>query len=1002
MNPSLQDNAIAFDLLRPDLQEQLSQILEEYLSDLEEGVRPEPAELIAAHPDLAEPLAQYLESLDFLHNATGKLGAEPARDATDGLPPRQLGDFRIKREIGRGGMGVVYEAEQISIGRKVALKVLPFAAVLDQKQIARFNNEAQAAGQLNHRHIVPVYSVGCERGVHYYSMQLIEGQPLDRAIEDLRGRAGNFTKSQIAHALAPTKAELTQGPTASKGSRSSAPEPRAYPLDEASHFPAFSPRTEEGFSTARSIKSRNHMRAAADLAIQAAEAIHHAHEYGIIHRDIKPSNLLIDKQGNLWVTDFGLARCREGNNITMTGDLLGTLRYMSPEQATGRGNLVDHRADIYALGVTLYELLTLQLPFDGPDPPTLLRQLERSDPLPPRRLNYSIPVDLETIVLKAISKSREDRYESAQAMADDLRFFLDGKPPLATRPSLLDRATKWAGRHSKFVASVAGVLLLALFGSVIAALLIAREKDKTEAALNESRDSFALSQANLHQAINVVDRFGMRLANELSEVPGMEGLRRALLVETLQDYEGFVEQLQHNAEMRFALALSHSHMGTLHEQLGQIDEALIEYGRAKVLYEVLAAEQPEEGRFRHDLAICHNNVGDIFFQKGDIPRARSAYDEALYVQRVLVTEAPEEAPYTNALAATLVNVGNLQRATNQIQQARQTYDEAVSLQQQLCERHPQDAKYQRELAVSYAQLSFLNPTEDLEQAEYYNSEALAIHKRLLALDSSGVKPLSDLATCYNHRGAIFSKHDRIADAMEAYEAATALQERLVQRAPTIVHYQEELAVSYNNLGQMLVASSRDKAKARFDQANAILTSLVQVAPDSPRYRAQQGGVLANLGPLLEEEHPADARAAYEQAIEYQTSALELAPQIIDFRIWLSSSYVKYGRFLRQRNEPVAAAEVALMRRALWEGNGGRLQRVAVELAESASMLSEQSSPDSARWINEAISTLEEAVAAGFDNREELVTNTSFRVLADHSRFKTLLAALPAESPRSER
>ena len=993
MSPSLQDIATPLDALPPESQEELSRILEDYLADLERGVRRDPTELIAAHPDLAEPLKLYLDSLDFLHKAAVDLGGESATPPADGWQHKELGDFKIEREIGRGGMGIVYAAEQMSIRRQVALKVLPFAAVLDQKQIARFNNEAQAAGQLNHPHIVPVYSVGCERGVHYYSMQLIEGQSLDLAIEELRIWAGEVTADEI-QSVASTKSRLTSEAQGAKRGRESS-SAQSLPSSEyppaAIHSPA-SP-TDEGFSTARSVKNRGHIRTATQLAIEAAEAIHHAHEYGIVHRDIKPSNLLIDRQGKLWITDFGLARCQAGNNLTMTGDLLGTARYMSPEQAAGRGELVDHRTDIYSLGVTLYELLTLHHPFRASDRQALLRQIEHDEATPPRRVNSAIPIDLETIVLKAISKSRDERYESAQDMADDLHRFLDGKPTLATRPTLLDRTAKWAGRHRSLVATVIGVLLFALCGTITAALLIAAEKDRTEQALAASKENLAQSQANLHQAIDVVDRFGMRLANQLAEVPGMESLRRSVLEETLRDYEGFVEQLQHDPGMRFALALSHSHMGTMREQLGHTGPSLDAYAKAHELYAQLANEQPDVPRFRHDLAICHNNVGDIFFQKGDILRAKAEYDQALTIQRSLVAADSAEDEYQCVLAATLVNLGNLQRATQQIEQALQTYDEAMVLQQGLVERHPDDERFQRDLAVSYVQLSFLHAAQDLARAEHYNSQALTIQKRLVDADPTGLKPLSDLATCYNHRGSIYSKSRHAAEAIAAFEAATLVQERLVQRAPTIVHYQEELAVSHNNLGQMFVASSQDKARTHFERAKELLSELVEASPGSPRYQAQLGGVLANLGPLYEADRPAEARTAYEQAIQHQTWAVERAPQMIDFRIWLSSSYVKYGRFLRQQSEPGEAAEIALRRRELWKGIGTRLHRVAIELAQAATMLANTDSEQSRRWADEAVATLEQAVAAGFEDRDELSRNDSFQVLADHPRFRTLLAAL---------
>src|SRR5262249_27765563 len=192
------------------------------------------------------------------------------------------------REVGRGGMGVVYEAEQISLGRRVALKVLPFAATMDARQLQRFLNEARAAATLHHAHVVPVYAVGQERGVHYYAMQFVDGQTLADLIARPSGRQEQAHKDTV-----PVAAVTTQ----------SAPRARAF------------------------------FRRAAEWGIQAAEALDHSHQLGIVHRDIKPGNLMIDHQGKLWVTDFGLARTGADSNLTMTGDLLGTLRYMSPEQA---------------------------------------------------------------------------------------------------------------------------------------------------------------------------------------------------------------------------------------------------------------------------------------------------------------------------------------------------------------------------------------------------------------------------------------------------------------------------------------------------------------------------------------------------------------------------------------------------------------------------------------------------------------------------------------------
>ena len=376
----------------------------------------------AQHPEHAERLRQLLPALEVIADLGRSAAHEAAPSGTEPLAELGvLGDFRIVREVGRGGMGVVYEAQQISLGRRVALKVLPFAAALDPRQLQRFQIEAQAAARLHHTNIVPVFAVGCERGVHYYAMQFIEGRTLAEIIRELQRR-------------------IARKPPASESDREAAAERPARCQPPSSAAPAAAEATRSLLSVEpRRATGRPFFQAVARLGIQAAEALEHAHSLGIVHRDIKPANLLLDTRGNLWITDFGLARfqAEAGLTLTLTGDLLGTLRYMSPEQALGRRELVDHRTDIYSLGVTLYELLTLQPAFGGRDRQELLRQIAHEEPAPPRRLNPAIPRDLETIVLKAMAKEPESRYATAQELADDLRRFLEHKPIQARRPTLL-------------------------------------------------------------------------------------------------------------------------------------------------------------------------------------------------------------------------------------------------------------------------------------------------------------------------------------------------------------------------------------------------------------------------------------------------------------------------------------------------------------------------------------------------------------------------------------
>jgi serine/threonine protein kinase/WD40 repeat protein len=434
--------------------------MHEYLAALEAGQRLDRAEFLARHAAIAGELADCLEGLEFVHAASPHLsdprGSASAKVAstTDELAAElPLGDFRILREVGRGGMGVVYEAIQLSLGRRVALKVLPFVATLDGRQLQRFKNEAHAAAQLHHTNIVPVYAVGCERGVHYYAMQFIDGQTLAALIADLRQMAG-------LEAPAPRVAETATPPVA------------ALTTERSANNPAF-------------------FRTAARLAMQAAEALEHAHQLGVVHRDIKPANLLVDARGHPWITDFGLAQVQSDTRLTLTGDLVGTLRYMSPEQALAKQVVIDHRTDVYSLGATLYELLTLESVFAGADRQELLRQIAFEEPRPPQRLNKAIPAELETIVLKAVEKNPADRYATAQELADDLDRFLKDESIRAKRPSHWQRGRKWARRHQPIVWSVVVatvvVLLLAVAMLALSNVRTREEKKRTEDALEQAQ-----------------------------------------------------------------------------------------------------------------------------------------------------------------------------------------------------------------------------------------------------------------------------------------------------------------------------------------------------------------------------------------------------------------------------------------------------------------------------------------------------------------------------------
>jgi eukaryotic-like serine/threonine-protein kinase len=382
-------------------------------------------------------------------------------------PPDVLGDFKLGRELGRGGIGVVYEATQISLGRRVAVKVLPPASLLDPRQMRRFEIEAQAAAALQHPNIVPVFAYGTAQGVPYFAMRLIEGRNLAELVMDRRAQNGR--------GLLP--------------------------------------------------------REVAELGRQAAEALDYAHRNEVLHRDIKPSNFLVDAFQRLWIADFGLARVRGDSDLTASGDILGTLRYLSPEQAKGSRAAIDGRSDIYSLGATLFELLTLRQMFEGVDRAALLLRIVSDEPRFSRKLDAAIPVDMKMIVLKALAKDPAERYATAGDLAGDLTLFLADQPIRARPPTLLHWVFKRVRRHWRGIAATVLVTVVILIGAVASELWanarlrtinerLAAEKDRADrharAAEEQARKSERHAQgAQLRLAAQALDAHQPERAQEI-------------------------------------------------------------------------------------------------------------------------------------------------------------------------------------------------------------------------------------------------------------------------------------------------------------------------------------------------------------------------------------------------------------------------------------------------------------------------------------------------------
>jgi WD40 repeat protein len=439
----------------PPSHDRLDAVITAYLKAAEAGADPDPAEWLARYPDLKAKLTDFFSMQRSLDRVAAPLrdaptlGATPTGVALGHVP--YFGDYELLDEIARGGMGVVYRARQVSLSRTVALKMILAGQLASADDVRRFRTEAEAAANLDHPHIIPIYEVGEHQGQHYFSMKLIEG--------------GNLAACGLASATGHANAKLQAAD-------------------------------------------------AARLVTQVARAVHYAHQRGILHRDLKPANVLLDEQRHPYVTDFGLAkRVQADKGQTQSGTILGTPSYMAPEQAAGQKGLTV-AADVYSLGAILYELLTGRPPFRGDTAfDTLMLVMER-EPDPPRRLNPALDRDLEIICLKCLHKEPARRYPTAEALADDLDRWQRGEPIAARPVGRLEKARLWARRNPAVAVLTAAVLIVWLAGTAISTFFYFYAENNAAMALAIAKEAFALNaESRRRLARNYVDR-GTRLVED--------------------------------------------------------------------------------------------------------------------------------------------------------------------------------------------------------------------------------------------------------------------------------------------------------------------------------------------------------------------------------------------------------------------------------------------------------------------------------------------------------
>ncbi len=777
---------------------------------------------------------------------------------------RYFGDYEIRRELGRGGMGVVYEARQVSLNRPVALKMVRAGLLAGDDELRRFQNEAEAVALLDHPGIVPVYEVGAHDSQHYFSMKLVPGGSL-------------------------------------------------VPL-----MPRY----------------RDDPRAAARLAAEAAEAVAHAHARGILHRDLKPANILVDDQGRPHVTDFGLAKKVEADvEITQSGAILGTPAYMSPEQASGRRGAVTTASDVYGLGAVLYSLLTGRAPFGGDSVVETIDAVRNRPPEPPRQLNAALPRDLETICLRCLEKDPRRRYPTAQALADDLRAWLDSRPIAARRVGPAERAWLWCRRRPA-VAALSAAVALAVVGGAAATIAVQYaanrrldaknlELDRANAGLLEAirqkdQANVALAQAN----VRVQARFDLAREAIRSLKQGVEEeealkedrlrpLRDKLLGSARRFYDrlGGLLQDQTDDASRSVLAESYAELGELIDRIGQRPEALEAYKKAVAIRRELAAAAGAGPAARVEQARALNAFGAETFELGDHTAALTAHEEARSLAEPLASGPVATIEARRALGLAFHGAGNALMATGADGRAMVALRRSRAVRESLVREAATLPDDRFELADTIASIgALLEKTGDLAGALAEQRRAQELFGALAAAHPAVPLYRSDLAASHAWVGGLLEKTGDLAGALAEQRRAQELFGALAAEHPAVPIYRRELAVSRARVGILLEATGDlTGAMTELRRFQELVRTLAAEHPTVPRYRRDLAASQSRVGGLLERTGDlAGALAEQRRCLELFRALAAEYPAVPQYRSDTAISHNKVGGVLEESGDTAGA------------------------------------------------------------------------------------------------
>jgi serine/threonine-protein kinase len=799
-------------------------------------------ELLRLELELRQESGEALERHGYAERFPGRGEVIDAvfQEFADVSPRRgRLGRYALVRAHARGGLGEVLLARDQELPRVVAVKRLQerFAGHPDSQR--RFLLEAEITARLEHPGVVPVHGmVSDDRGQTCYAMRFVQGETLQDAIRRFHSSPVNLDAA-------------------------------TQPADIAARAGAGTPDNGRGPDFA-SLDFRRLLQ----CLIAVCNTIAYAHSRGIVHRDIKPANIMLGQYGETLVLDWGLAKdlsrpaqaaaadtqppgatADDTPDATQLGAVLGTPEYMSPEQAGGRWDVLDHHSDVYSLGATLYHLLTGRPPFAGYDNfPALRAHIERGQFPRPREVQGRVPAALDAVCLKAMATEPRDRYASAADLARDLERWLGDEPVSVGAEPWAVRLGRWGRRHRAFVTGALVLLVTAAAALALSTLLINRQRLKAVESRKLAEANHLKAEANYQMARDAVERYFTQISeNRLLNEPGMEPLRRDLFAAAREFHERFVRERGDDPGARDELAKAYLRLGQITGEIESVPRGIEYLTQARDLLRALAGEAPFDAEGQYNLGRSLLDLGTLLRKSGENEKARAALEEARDTLEPL-SRAHGRENYKNDLGLTYFHLGALYLFDNRLAPAREFFDKGRDVFEGLARRHPEKVGYQNHLA---AFANAVGASEyragNMAEAEKAYLQALAIRQRIVA-DEPGVKEYRNLlAQLQGNLGQLYTNTRRYAQAAKAYDQALETWDWLVNDNPTVAKYRESMATAYMNLGVLhLTREAYAESLPVYDKALALWEELAEKHPTVPEYRGSLARTLQNLAVAYEQ------------------------------------------------------------------------------------------------------------------------------------------------------